>query len=148
MARPKKEINQQLFESLCAMQCTEVEICNVLDVTDKTLTKWCKEIYKMSFSECYKLKSAKGKASLRRTQYKLAESGNSTMLVWLGKQWLNQSENPIQDEIKLKELELKIKEFELKEKLIAKQLDEDNSQTDLAVAIREVFGSVANGNIE
>ena len=45
MARPKKVINQKQFESLCAIQCTQEEICNVLDVCDETLTRWCKEVY-------------------------------------------------------------------------------------------------------
>ena len=53
MARPKKVINQKQFESLCAIQCTQEEICNVLDVTDKTLTRWCNEVYDLSFSEVY-----------------------------------------------------------------------------------------------
>ena len=43
MARPKKVINQKQFESLCAIQCTQEEICNVLDVCDETLTRWCIE---------------------------------------------------------------------------------------------------------
>lgn len=35
------------------------------------------------------------KQSLRRAQIKLALSGNATMLIWLGKNILGQSENPI-----------------------------------------------------
>ena len=64
------------------------------------------------------------------------------MLIWLGKQMLSQSENLIQDQIKLRELELKEKEFELKEKLLLRQLENDNSETDVAQAIREVFGQI------
>lgn len=146
MARPKKVINQKQFESLCAIQCTQEEICHVLDVCDETLTRWCKEVYGLSFSEVFKQKKALGKTSLRRHQWKLAENGNSTMQIWLGKQILKQSENQIQDEIKLKELELKQREFELKEKLILKQLEEEGSKSDVAQAIRDVFGVVANGD--
>ena len=62
------------------------------------------------------------------------------MQIWLGKQILKQSESPIQDEIKLKELELKVKEFELKEKLIMKQLENEDDKSDVAQALREVFG--------
>ena len=142
IARPKKKINQKQFENLCAIQCTQEEICNILDVTDKTLTKWCKETYNTSFSDIFQQKRDLGKASLRRQQWKLAEKGNSTMLIWLGKQMLSQSENLIQDQIKLKELELKEKEFELKEKLLLKQLENDNSETDVAQAIRDVFGQI------
>ena len=107
MARPKKKISQKQFESLCAIQCTKEEICDVLDVTEKTLNNWCKEIYGTSFSLVFNQKRALGKASLRRNQWKLAEKGNSTMQIWLGKQILKQSENPLLDEIKLKELEIK-----------------------------------------
>ena len=143
MARPRKVINQKQFASLCAIQCTEEEICDVLGVTDKTLTKWWKETYSRPFSEVFREKRTLGKASLRRNQWKLAEKGNSTMLIWLGKQILKQSESPIQDEIKLKELELKEKEFALREKLLMKQLEEGGSESDLAQAIRDVFGDVA-----
>ena len=143
MARPKKRISQKQFESLCAIQCTKEEICDVLDVTEKTLNNWCKESYGEGFSLVFSKKRALGKASLRRNQWKLAEKGNSTMQIWLGKQLLKQSESPIQDEIKLKELELKEKEFALKEKLLMKQLEEGGSESDLAQAIRDVFGDVA-----
>ena len=143
MARPKKNINQKQFETLCSIQCTEEEICNVLEVTDKTLTRWCKETYGKGFSDVYAEKRDLGKVSLRRQQWKAAEKGNITMQIWLGKQLLKQSESPIQDEIKLKELELKEKEFALKEKLVMKQLEEGGSESDLAQAIRDVFGDVA-----
>ena len=144
MARPKKVINQKQFESLCAIQCTQEEICNVLDVTDKTLTRWCNEVYNLSFSEVYEQKRDIGRMSLRRNQFKLAEGGNTTMQIWLGKQVLKQSENPVMDNIKLKELELKIKEFELKEKLMLKQLEEGSNHSDVAQALREVFGNENN----
>ena len=140
MARPRKVINQKQFESLCAIQCTEEEICNVLDVSEKTLISWCNEVYGESFSKVFRQKRDLGKTSLRRNQWKLAENGNSTMQIWLGKQILKQSESPIQDEIKLKELELKVKEFELKEKLIMKKLENEDDKSDVAQALREVFG--------
>ena len=140
MARPRKVINQKQFESLCAIQCTQEEICNVLDVTDKTLTRCCNEVYNLSFSEVYEQKRDIGRMSLRRNQFKLAEGGNTTMQIWLGKQVLKQSENPVMDNIKLKELELKIKEFELKEKLMLRQLEEGNKHSDVAQALRELFG--------
>lgn len=95
MARPHKEIDREQFEKLCKIQCTQKEICNVLNVSDKTLNAWCKRTYhKKSFSEVFSEKRLEGKASLRRMQFKVAEEGNVTMLVWLGKQWLGQSEKP------------------------------------------------------
>ena len=144
MARPKKIINQKQFEAMCAIQCTKEEICNVLDVTDKTLNNWCNEVYGQDFSVVFRQKRDGGKTSLRRNQWKLAENGNSTMQIWLGKQILKQSESPIQDEIKLKELELKIKEFELKEKLMLKQLEQEGNTSDVAPALRDIFGNEDN----
>ena len=101
-------------------------------------------MYDLSFSEVFRQKRDLGKTSLRRNQWKLAENGNSTMQIWLGKQILKQSESPIQDEIKLKELELKVKEFELKEKLMLKQLEQEDNNSDIAQALRDIFGNENN----
>ena len=87
--RPKKVINQKLFENLCGIQCTEVEICGVLECSADTLNRWCKRTYKMTFADTYKSKSQVGKSSLRRAQWKLAEK-NASMAIWLGKQYLGQ----------------------------------------------------------
>ena len=143
MARPRKKINKKQFESLCAIQCTQAEKCSVLDVCEDTLLKWCKETYKMSFSEIYKQKRELGCMSLRRKQMELALSGNPAMQIFLGKNLLRQSDNPVQDKIRLKEIELREKEFELKERLLNKQLEDTNSQSDVAQAIRDVFGDIA-----
>lgn len=97
MARPRKEINQKQFESLCAIQCTEEEICAVLGVSDKTLDKWCHKTYKQSFSVVFREKRQGGKASLRRNQWKQAEH-NPTMAIWLGKQYLGQKDKPEEDD--------------------------------------------------
>lgn len=87
--RPKKVINQKLFENLCGIQCTEAEICGVLGCSADTLNRWCKRTYKMTFADTYKSKSQVGKSSLRRAQWKLAEK-NASMAIWLGKQYLGQ----------------------------------------------------------
>lgn len=89
--RPKKVINQKLFENLCGIQCTEVEICGVLECSADTLNRWCKRTYKMTFADTYKSKSQVGKSSLRRAQWKLAEK-NASMAIWLGKQYLEQKD--------------------------------------------------------
>lgn len=89
--RPIIEIDKKQFEQLCAMQCTQAEICSWFNITDKTLTRWCKQTYKKSFSEVFKIKRQKGFTSLRRNQWEMAET-NPTMAIWLGKQYLGQSD--------------------------------------------------------
>lgn len=91
MGRPKIEIDKTLFEKLCKMQCTLIEIAGVFDCSEDTIENWCKATYNTTFSDIYKSKSAHGKASLRRTQFKLAEH-NTAMAIWLGKQYLGQKE--------------------------------------------------------
>lgn len=89
--RPLKSINQIEFEKLCGLQCTQEEICGWFGVTDKTLNSWCKRTYDQSFSEIFKEKRGVGKISLRRAQLRLAEK-NANMAIWLGKQYLGQSD--------------------------------------------------------
>ena len=89
--RPKKMIDKKQFESMCEIQCTKEEMCNILDVDEKTLTRWCKEVYGEGFSEIYKKKSQAGKMSLRRAQFQMAQT-NTTMAIWLGKQYLGQTD--------------------------------------------------------
>lgn len=91
MARPKKEIDQDQFEKLCGLQCTEAEIMGWFDITDKTLTRWCKDTYGESFSEVYAKKREKGKISLRRAQFRLAEK-SASMAIFLGKNYLGQKD--------------------------------------------------------
>lgn len=92
MGRPRKEIDQKQFENLCALQCTHDEICAWFDVTAKTLESWCKRTYGDSFSKVFAQKRGKGKISLRRSQWQLAEK-SASMAIWLGKQYLNQRDN-------------------------------------------------------
>ena len=51
----------------------------------------------MNFSEVFKQKRGVGKISLRRHQWRLAEK-NANMAIWLGKQYLGQSDTPEQKE--------------------------------------------------
>lgn len=91
MGRPYTNIDQKHFEQLCAMQCTQEEICDFFEICSDTLNSWCKRTYDKSFSEVFRQKRGKGKVSLRRHQWKLAEK-NTSMAIWLGKQYLGQRE--------------------------------------------------------
>ena len=93
MPRPPKEIDQEDFEKLCGLQCTKSEICGWFAVTDKTLENWCKRTYKRGFSEVFNEKREAGKISLRRAQFHLAQK-NAAMAIWLGRNYLGQSETP------------------------------------------------------
>lgn len=91
LGRPKTNIDQKQFESLCAMMCTEEEIAGFFDCSIDTVNNWCKRTYGETFSDVYKKKSATGKISLRRAQIKLAEK-SAAMAIFLGKNYLGQSD--------------------------------------------------------
>ena len=88
---PTDERVKKQFIELCRQQDTKDEICAVLDVTPKTLQRWCIETYGMGFSLVYKRMSSGGKSSLRKTQFRHAETSPS-MAMYLGKIYLNQKE--------------------------------------------------------
>ena len=102
--RPPKEIDKEDFEKLCELQCTQAEFCCFFDCEDDTLNSWCKRTYGKSFSEVFKVKRGAGKISLRRSQWRLAET-NAAMAIFLGKQYLNQRDTPQEDETSNKVIE-------------------------------------------
>lgn len=89
--RPRIEINQEHFEKLCGIQCTLDEIAGFFLCSEDTIERWCKKTYKMGFAEVFNQKRSSGRISLRRSQFRLAET-NPTMAIWLGKQYLGQTD--------------------------------------------------------
>ncbi len=90
--RPLKKLNEageEMVRKLAAVMCTEEEIASVLGVSVELLHNSANN---ETFAECYKSGKEQGKASLRRTQYKLAEH-NANMAIWLGKQYLGQRDS-------------------------------------------------------
>lgn len=84
MANIKKEINPEQVQKLAAIGCTDVEIGEIIGCSHDTLTR--------RFKDELITGRANGKASLRRKQYEQALSGNVAMLIWLGKQYLGQTD--------------------------------------------------------
>lgn len=141
MARPRKEIDRDEFEKLCALQCTKAEIAGFFNVSEDTVERWCKRTYKESFAVVFANKRSGGKISLRRSQFRLAEK-DSRMAIWLGKQYLEQCE-PI--EVKRLELELQKLESKLSEHGSEDDLD-DTMLEALNNAALEVWGSGEDGS--
>lgn len=86
----KKVIDPNLVYKLASTGMKNSEIAEWLDIDDSTLR------YN------FKQELSKGKLelnrSLRQAQIQLALSGNATMLIWLGKNILGQSESPFDSE--------------------------------------------------
>lgn len=97
MPRPTIEIDWEEFDKLSAMQCPLWEIANWFECSEDTIERRVRERFGVSFAEHNKQKGVKGRVSLRRKQFEIALSGNVTMLIFLGKQYLGQSDKINQD---------------------------------------------------
>ena len=82
--RKKITIDYEKAEKWAVILCTQSEIASVLGVSLTVLE------HDPEFQRIHKKGMESGHASLRRMQYKAAEAGNATMLIWLGKQHLGQ----------------------------------------------------------
>ncbi len=82
MARPQLKLDESLIEKLASIHCTMEEIASVCECSVDTLER--------RYAELIKKAKDKGKSSLRRHQWEAAQKGNTTMLIWLGKQLLGQ----------------------------------------------------------
>ena len=83
MARPKKyDIDPIEVEKLAGYGCTNTELASFFGCSKDLITK--------SYSTNVAKGRENGKIRLRKAQLDVALSGNSTMLIWLGKQMLSQ----------------------------------------------------------
>lgn len=84
MSSKMLNINPDQVQKLAAIGCTDKEIGEIVGCSHDTLTR--------RFKEQLVAGRANGKASLRRKQWEIALGGNVSMLIWLGKQVLGQTD--------------------------------------------------------
>lgn len=90
--RPKVIIDWDYVGKLFEAGSTIVGAAAAIGINPYTMNVRCKRELKMELSEFRQMKRAKGDDQLRVKQYQLAMAGNTAMLIWLGKQRLNQAE--------------------------------------------------------
>lgn len=116
--RPRVVIDYQKLKLMCSIMCTGEECAKIMGCSYDILNLRLKEDYLEAiqslgdnpdgiipesrydgFKECFKKNSAEGAASLRRKQFEMALGStekkilpNVTMLIWLGKNYLDQSD--------------------------------------------------------
>ena len=92
--RIQKEVNMHQVLDFIEIQATAEEIAGFFRVSPDTLDRRLKEEFGCGFAELRKRvgEGAQGKMSLRRSQFKMAKT-NSTMAIWLGKQYLGQTDH-------------------------------------------------------
>lgn len=84
VSKPFKEIDPEKVKVLAARGCTKSEVAAVLDCHRETIIN--------NYSWAYDEGKERGRAKLRKMQWDTAEAGNPALLIWLGKQILNQKD--------------------------------------------------------
>jgi hypothetical protein len=90
VARPLKSIDIRQVEELARIGCTEADMAAVLGVSVDTIQR--RKRSSAEFRGVIEKGHASLRNSLRRLQVKKALEGNVTMLIWLGKQLLGQTD--------------------------------------------------------
>ncbi len=83
------KIDLDQIEKLAQIGATQHEMAHFLGVSPATIES---RLQRPEFRAAWDRGQANLKLSLRRQQVKLADTGNVTMLIWLGKQLLGQSD--------------------------------------------------------
>ncbi len=95
--RPQIPIDWAKVDELLEAGCLGTEIAANFAMHYQTFYDRVVQQYGVSFTEYSQEKRAKGESLLRKVQYEKAtgqsKKGDNTMLVWLGKQRLNQKES-------------------------------------------------------
>jgi hypothetical protein len=90
----EKEVDWELVDRKLRAGCTGVEIAACLGMHPDTLYLKTRAAHAVTFSVYSQQKRADGESNLREAQYNKAMQGDNTMLVWLGKNRLKQSDSP------------------------------------------------------
>src|SRR5437763_7314332 len=85
MARPEAKIDLAELEKLCGMQCTDEEVAAFFGVSTRTIERRRKV---EEFRDIMDQGRAKGRVSVRRSLFKLANAGNIAAAIFLSKNLL------------------------------------------------------------
>ena len=88
-------INWGVLDSLCESYGTADEIASYFRCSTKTIARAVYRRYRQSFVQYSATRRLAGNARIRLKQYQMALAGNVTMLIWLGKQYLGQSDRRV-----------------------------------------------------
>ena len=99
MARPKKNIDWKKVDKMLEAQCLGTEIAAYFDMHPDTFYNRVQEEFGMGFTDFSRRKKDTGKMKLRMAQMESALQGDRSMMIWLGKNYLEQKDK-VEKEIK------------------------------------------------
>lgn len=82
--KPRKEIDEVQVIKLAQLGCTSEEIGDIVGLDGSNIRR--------RYGDLLKAVKSESKSAIRRAQLNKALNGDTTMLIWLGKNWLKQSD--------------------------------------------------------
>ncbi len=92
LGAPEKEFNWKLLDSVLQFGARLIDCSDMLELSDDTIQRRIKKEHDCTFSEYRNRKMSKMRMKLLQKQYDVAMKGNVSMLIWLGKNHLGQSD--------------------------------------------------------
>lgn len=92
IGRPKKELDWKLLDSILQFGARLIDCSEMCNMSDDSIQKRIKEEHGCTFSEYRNRKMSKMRMKLLQKQFDVAMSGNVALLIWLGKQHLDQKD--------------------------------------------------------
>lgn len=133
--KPKnqKPINWELVDSLLMAGCTGIEVASYFDLHHERFYERVEEEYNISFTEYASQKRAKGDSLLKHAQFVKAigktKVGDNQLLIWLGKNRLDQRETPPEDKFSpqaVEQFKALMTQFEMLQSLGKKDQEDRN----------------------
>lgn len=92
MGRPKLDVDFDKLAILCQYPLRNEDIADLMDLSMDTISRAIKKKFNVTFAEYKEQKQSKLRFTLLQKQVEVAKAGNVVMLIWLGKQYLGQSD--------------------------------------------------------
>ena len=95
--RPQIPIDWKMVDKLLESGCIGTDIAGSLGCHPQTFYDRCWKENGVTFTEYASQRRSSGDNLLRAAQMQVALQGNTSMLIWLGKNRLSQKDDPVQD---------------------------------------------------
>jgi hypothetical protein len=105
--RPEKEFDWKILDSILQFGANLIDCSELLEVSEDTVQRKIKSEHGCTFTEYRTKKMGRMRVKLLQKQYEMAQNGNVALLIWLGKQYLGQSDKA-ESTLELSKVEINI----------------------------------------
>lgn len=92
VGRPQKTFNWETLDGILQYGATVPDAAEILGVSEDTIERSIKKNHGLTFAEYRNKKMGRVRIKLLQKQIAMALNGSVPLLIWLGKQYLGQSE--------------------------------------------------------